>query len=122
MNPNIVFGARAGVQAGPTVFKIHGNPYKRPTQQSTNIIPKQEPILPTKTEMAKNIIASTAKIAKSVLAGENPKLSAEEAKARLEICKGCEFFRQADERCSKCGCYMAVKTYLKAEKCPLNRW
>lgn len=44
------------------------------------------------------------------------------AQERLKICEGCEFYRASDFRCGKCGCRMKVKTYLKAERCPVGKW
>jgi hypothetical protein len=32
------------------------------------------------------------------------------------------FFDSLSERCSRCGCFLSVKTYLKAEKCPVGKW
>jgi hypothetical protein len=42
--------------------------------------------------------------------------------ARLEICRGCEFFKPRTERCSKCGCFMKLKTKLENAKCPVGKW
>lgn len=85
------------------------------------IRPKKEPPLPSKGVMMANAAKSLLKTAAATLKG-NPKLTKEEAAARLAICNSCEFFRHSDQRCGKCGCYMAIKTYLKSEKCPVNRW
>lgn len=83
---------------------------------------KTEPELPSTKKMAKNLVKSVVKNTANVIKGEGLKLSEEEAQRRLEICKRCEFFRHTDQRCGKCGCYMATKTYLKAEKCPTHKW
>lgn len=85
--------------------------------------PAQEDLsLPSLTQMAKNVLGSLGRTAKSAVRGEQVKVSAEDAETRLTICRACPYFRHTDERCSKCGCYMAVKTYLKAEKCPIGKW
>ena len=95
-------------------------------QQQAEEIAKQPvtPPLPSTFEMAKNLTKSALTAARSVLQGQPLKESDNEAQRRLEICKRCEFFRQVDQRCSRWGCYMAVKTYLKSSKCPLAvpRW
>lgn len=82
------------------------------------------PPLPSKFEMAKNLTKSAFAMAKGVIRGEALKETDSEAQRRLEICQRCEFFRKSDQRCSRCGCYMSVKTYLKSSKCPLPvpRW
>lgn len=84
--------------------------------------PVEVPSLPSMTQMAKNILGSVKNAATSAIQGHGIKVNAEEADRRLSICKTCPFFRHMDQRCSKCGCYMAVKTYLKAERCPVNKW
>lgn len=49
--------------------------------------------------------------------------SPEELEAyRLEICKGCDFFRKANQTCKKCGCFMKLKTKLEHAKCPIGKW
>lgn len=53
----------------------------------------------------------------------NTEYSTEEIAAhRLEICKGCEFFRPKTQTCKKCGCFMAVKSMLSNAKCPVGKW
>jgi len=41
---------------------------------------------------------------------------------RLEICKGCEWFRPKTQTCKKCGCFMKLKTQLEKAKCPIDKW
>lgn len=77
---------------------------------------------PSKTEMIKNLSQSVVNNVTSVLAGNDLTSSEQLANSRLAICRQCEFFDQSQERCKKCGCKMAIKTYLKAEKCPIGKW
>jgi len=86
-------------------------------QTSTNNVS-----MPSWGQMAKNLGQSIIKNTQSVVAGNALKISSEEAESRLAVCRGCEFFNKEQERCGKCGCKMAVKTYLKAEKCPVGKW
>jgi len=44
------------------------------------------------------------------------------ANARLEICKGCEFFRKGNQTCQKCGCFMKAKSMLSNAVCPIGKW
>lgn len=44
------------------------------------------------------------------------------AASRLEICKGCEWFRKNTQTCKKCGCFMKLKTSLEKAKCPIKKW
>lgn len=43
---------------------------------------------------------------------------------RLEICRQCPYIRKrvGVERCSLCGCFLQVKTRLKDEYCPIEKW
>lgn len=40
---------------------------------------------------------------------------------RLQECYKCEY-RMMKDRCKLCGCFLKVKTALKAEECPDGRW
>lgn len=51
-----------------------------------------------------------------------PRSESEETARRLDICKTCPFFLARSERCSKCGCFMRLKTTLKQASCPVGKW
>lgn len=78
--------------------------------------------LPTPIEIVKNVGKSLVKNAKELLTTGS--INAEEVvvQERYTICQSCEWFRHIDNRCGKCGCYLAFKPYLKAEKCPVGKW
>jgi len=44
----------------------------------------------------------------------------DESIRRINICKQCEHFK--DPRCTKCGCFMFVKTKLQSARCPIGLW
>jgi hypothetical protein len=48
------------------------------------------------------------------------KTSEELKKDRLQICEGCEFYKE--KRCTQCGCFMELKTLLTSSACPLGKW
>lgn len=52
----------------------------------------------------------------------SPRSQEELVAYRLEICKGCPFFRKLSQTCRKCGCFMTLKTTLKNAKCPVGKW
>lgn len=52
----------------------------------------------------------------------SPRSPEEVAAHRLEICKGCEFFRKGSQTCKKCGCFMAAKSMLANARCPIGKW
>jgi hypothetical protein len=41
---------------------------------------------------------------------------------RLDLCRGCEHLIKATTQCTKCGCFMNLKTKLKAASCPIGKW
>lgn len=53
---------------------------------------------------------------------ETVKLPEEMRQSRYTICNNCEFFYEPTTTCSKCGCIMAVKTYLPFASCPVGKW
>lgn len=90
-------------------------------QSASNRLPNQPP-MPSPVQMTRNLLQSMGRNIQSVAAGNSLRISPEEAQKRLSICNTCEFFLKPQQRCGKCGCYMAVKTYLRAEKCPMGKW
>lgn len=79
---------------------------------------QREKQLPSKAAMARNAF----KAAGQAIASGFKKVSEEEQARRLAICEGCEFFRQSDKRCSKCGCAMKWKSRLAGWHCPIEKW
>jgi hypothetical protein len=44
---------------------------------------------------------------------------------RYDTCKACPHFIEESKRCSSCGCFMELKTWVKAKPellCPKNKW
>jgi hypothetical protein len=100
------------------------NQIKRAIQQNriTNLASTNKPNFPSVRQMANNLKNDVIKNVKSVAAGNPLSADTVEANRRKNICNSCEFFNKAQERCTKCGCYMAVKVYLKASHCPIGKW
>lgn len=49
--------------------------------------------------------------------------SDDEIKAeRLAICNECPFLNKQFVKCTKCGCFMKLKTTLLEAKCPVGKW
>ena len=46
----------------------------------------------------------------------------EEKERRLSICRTCPQFRARTQRCSRCGCFMNLKTLLHEANCPDGLW
>ena len=49
------------------------------------------------------------------------KLVSEDASHRWAICQACPELTSGN-RCTQCGCFMKIKTKVRAAKCPLNKW
>lgn len=113
---------RAFAEIAKKKTQIREEMVNKKIQEQNNQNTKDPVSMPSWTQMAKNLGQSIINNVQSVAAGNALKISKEDADARLSICKGCEFFNSQQERCGKCGCKMAVKTYLKAEKCPVGKW
>jgi hypothetical protein len=50
------------------------------------------------------------------------KVSAEVQEYRYNICQGCEKLYKPTNTCKMCGCFMAVKTWMPNQECPLKKW
>jgi hypothetical protein len=81
-----------------------------------------KPNFPSMSQMAKNLGNDLVKNIKSVASGNSLNANQTEIDKRKNICNSCEFFAKSQDRCTKCGCNMGVKTYLKASKCPIGKW
>jgi hypothetical protein len=89
-------------------------------RNAANITPKVQ--MPTALQMAKNIVRTTVDSVKGIAEGNPLNVSNDDANRRKNICEGCEFYQKTSQRCTKCGCFMAVKTYIKAAVCPIGKW
>lgn len=70
----------------------------------------------TYSKMAKGLATSIKDIAKS----KTKFCSSEEHDERYFICTNCEFLKNG--RCTRCGCFMKIKTKFAAMKCPIGKW
>ena len=50
------------------------------------------------------------------------KVDQEEFDRRMSICRSCEFLKKPAEQCSKCGCFMKLKTKIDRAHCPIHKW
>lgn len=78
--------------------------------------------MPSVLKQVGNVTHSIVKNVQSVANGNPLNVSEFEKENRLAICNSCKFFDKNRQKCSKCGCFMSIKTYLKAEKCPIGLW
>lgn len=93
--------------------------------ENTQICPEETPCvdsteMPTIFEMARNLMSDSAKIVKNAVEG-NPSIADDTTREqRWSTCQSCEFL--ANDRCSKCGCFMKVKVAFITSKCPVGKW
>lgn len=50
------------------------------------------------------------------------KVDTEIAKTRMSICQACPELIKATTTCTKCGCFMKLKTRLEGSSCPIGKW
>jgi len=41
---------------------------------------------------------------------------------RLSICNTCPAFNKRMQKCTKCGCFMKLKSTLRRASCPIGKW
>lgn len=80
-----------------------------------------EPPLPSLPRMTLNAASAVGAEASARFA-HVPPVPDEECARRIAICLACEFFRHDDKRCSKCGCFMEIKSSLRSASCPVGKW
>jgi hypothetical protein len=77
---------------------------------------------PSILKMAQNVTRTAIDSFKTVAEGNSLNVSNDIASSRKAICEGCDAYNKAQQRCTKCGCFVAVKAYLRAATCPLGKW
>ncbi len=98
-------GSKRAVDA-PLVEKVSCCPSK-----------KDRPEKPTLGTMAASLAAATQAWAKKGF----KLVDEEERKKRFAVCISCEYIYDGG-RCSKCGCFMEIKSKLAGMKCPVDKW
>jgi len=69
--------------------------------------------------MAKGLVRSAG------MAIRHGKISEEIRNERFETCQKCPAYNHNSSRCSECGCFMKVKTWINGDPdllCPLRKW
>ncbi len=75
---------------------------------------------PSWTAMAGNLARAVGGVASAAVRGEAIVASEEEQARRLAICHACESYEPVGDRCRDCGCYLAWKTRIASQHCPLT--
>jgi hypothetical protein len=95
---------------------------KKRLEEIKQKIPAEHISYPSPSQIIKNATTSIGQNIKEMISGNSIMVEEAVSSSRLEICKKCDFFDNANNRCKKCGCYMEIKTKLRIEKCPVNKW
>ena len=99
--------------------------------QETEEMLREENKLPPASQMVRDIATTHWRSLKSWLKGSQVITTQEEAERRWEICKQCPKLlydetnpdtNKKDGRCTKCGCFMNVKTHYATAECPIDKW
>tara|TARA_B100000131_G_C18033597_1_gene579471 strand:- start:826 stop:1197 length:372 start_codon:yes stop_codon:yes gene_type:complete len=79
---------------------------------------------PTISKKAKGFFSEMRKMANRMLKSGDALCSKDIQQERLKICLDCQYATNTSSRikCSKCGCYMEVKTWISSSECPIKKW
>lgn len=78
--------------------------------------------MPSMFQQASGFINSAKDVIGGVMAGEGLKVTEEVYNERMALCMSCEFLEKEHVRCTKCGCFMKVKSAFKKTYCPVGKW
>jgi len=71
-------------------------------------------------QQAKNFALSVANVLAHAAKTGRIKAEPQTVAIRVDLCNKCRHL--AENRCTVCGCFIALKAGLKAEGCPLKKW
>jgi len=77
--------------------------------------------MPGITQQAKNLLLSTANVLAYAAVTGQIKAEPQVVGVRVDICQKCRHLEKGS-RCTVCGCFIAMKAGLIAEKCPMKKW
>lgn len=80
------------------------------------IAAKEQKVKASLGDMAKGIVKTT------IQAVKKGKLNQEDRDKRYQTCINCPSFIRESKRCSECGCFMEMKTWIAGAMCPLGKW
>lgn len=75
--------------------------------------------LPSALEMGKNFAKAAITHAST---GMKNRTEEEANQLVTEFCEKCPHYRPEDKRCTKCGCFLSIKTAWKSQHCPIGKW
>lgn len=76
--------------------------------------------MPNATSMAKDIAATALNAMRMAIRSGEILAQDDIIKKRITTCNSCD--RKMGARCTKCGCYISLKTAVAAATCPIGKW
>jgi hypothetical protein len=76
--------------------------------------------MPTQSATLWNMARTAARAAGQFAASAGQTVDAAVQRERSDLCAACPHLEGS--RCRQCGCFIAVKTWLPQEACPLEKW
>jgi len=76
--------------------------------------------MPSMFDQAKNFMLTAANVMAGAASSGKITASSDVVEKRLAACHACPHLSR--NRCTVCGCYLNIKTGLKAADCPLKKW
>ena len=77
---------------------------------------------PAIAERITNATLAAGRVVDAVVEGEPVRVTPEEREARIETCHRCPAYESPLGECGLCGCYVALKAWLRTENCPARKW
>lgn len=75
---------------------------------------------PSVAQQATNLTVSLFNVLTQAFKTGKTLASQEDVEKRVNICQACPYLK--NNRCSECGCFIALKAGLQNEKCPKGKW
>lgn len=75
---------------------------------------------PSVSSMAKDLSVTVLHALRHAVATGEVLANASITKTRIEVCDVCE--HKTGVRCSKCGCFISLKTAVATANCPIGKW
>lgn len=77
---------------------------------------------PSLHQQGENLAKFTFQLIKKAINQEALFVSPEVKEERLSICRQCEWYDPAQNRCKQCGCFLDQKAGFALDSCPLHKW
>jgi hypothetical protein len=81
-----------------------------------------EPQLPPLLNQAMSFEKSAGAVVAGLAQGRGLAAAEEMLQNRMSICHSCEFLNRPLDKCSKCGCSVSRKAWVRASSCPVGKW